>query len=301
MKNFNINKLDKYVNILKGYGYILFKDELILKSKATNKLFSINNNLKNKIYYIFIKIIHSILEEYYLLKKVEYVIDFNTFRDLNNSNIFSLQNNILNEKDYKNFIFSSYNYVKNSKVLVIISDIDVPIGIINKSALYYHGIYNGSVLNIINTAYSKNFCTVIINPNNNKINIKKLNNIINDNNNKNLYENNLRNNKFYYNHIKYMFKEFIVKNNKCIKELIVLGFGLAGISILKLIDEDIFDESLRKSTTKIILINSELNNFYSILKSNIKKMEFWENKVVNYVPSAKSLGDVVCEIKESNW
>lgn len=203
-------KYDKLIDKLRSYGYTLEGENLLVQSIATGKKFNPRTGDKEEIYKILIKIFHAMIQEQFHIKKVKYFVSQNT----------------------KTYIFSSFYYLNNSKLFLIIPDFNMPCGIINKSSLFYDGLNVGSTSHMIQTAIDENYCVMLFNPY------------------KQLYKNDRPINQGYYEYCLYAFKEYIDKKAELIKDFIIVGFGLAGVVICKLIRENIYKKNLRNNTKK---------------------------------------------------
>lgn len=255
--NNNSQQYKKLLEKLNIYGFQINEDHII-KSISLNESFNPNCKYENDIYEVLIKIVQSILDEVYHIKKYKYIIP-------------SLSSQST-QQQLQSYIMTSFYYLGNSKLFIVFPDITLPCGIVNKASLYYKGIIEGSILSIIPSISKENYSLILLNPN------KKKNKSIDLNID-------------YYSHCAYVFSEFINKKYDLIKEIIVLGYGFAGMNIIKLINNNVYMSGLLNKTKRIILINSSHNDYYLTLSSENQKI--WNHIAVNYCYSDLPTGHIV--------
>ena len=246
-----ITQIEQNIEKLKIYGYSLQTDALIPSSIATGNIFDPNSDNIETIYKILIKIVHSFIQETYNMKKIKYFVN----------------------PGIKSYIFSSFYYLNNTKLVLIIPDINQPSGVTNKNSLFYDGVIPGSIFEFIKILTKENYCSLLINP----------------------YKKQYKNTEIgldHYSHCKYAFKEYIEKKTDFIKDFIILSLGtISTISILKLISEGIFKNDLLKKTKKIILLDSKHEDFYKTISE--ESIQYWNQNVINYCLSEVPLGQII--------
>lgn len=268
--------VEKELNKLISHGYTLQGDEKILKHSNKNTYFNgnkfslVNNDIcdestkirflfKNELFKILIKIFHCYLIEELHIKKIKLYFNPNL----------------------KTYIYSSFYSIPNSKVFLIIPDMNKQAGIFDQPSIFYDGLAKGTATRLINTAIDENYCVSILNP----------------------YKTKNRNVSFdmdYYKLVEFAFKEHIEKKADFICDLVIYTSGLGGLALLKLLYNKIFANSnLKKNTKKIILGDSKHGDLYKILDKS--DQEFWEKTVVNYIPQSTPLGTMEYSAKESGW
>lgn len=265
--------LEKHYNKLLSHGYTLEGENKVLKNQNTGGFFngsnlSYNNSeycddntkirflFKNELLKIMMSILYAYLQEELGIKKIKYT---------NNS--------------LKTYMFSSFNCLPRSRVLLIIPDVNKPCGILDEPTVFYEGLGIGSAHNLVKAGLSENYCVVILNPNKTKHRGKDYG-------------------IGYYDNIEYAYEEFIEKKADFINDFVIFTSGLGGLSILKLLLNNKFKNSnLKQNTKKIIISNSKHSEMYKLLdKTNL---EFWEKHVVNYIPASSPLGTLELSAKES--
>ena len=181
-------------------------------------------------------------------------------------------------QNLKTNIYSSFNQMQNTKLFILIPDLMQAPGILDNSTMLINGIEEGTASKMLYMAIKENFSIVILNPNKKQYKGKEIK-------------------MDYYSHIEFTFKEHIEKYSNFISELIIYTSGFGANSIIKLLDNDIYNQKLMKATKKIVIGEGKCLELAELLSN--EKQDFWIKKVVNYIPNEEPLGKFISSHKDS--
>jgi hypothetical protein len=265
--------LEKHYNKLLSHGYTLEGDNKVLKNQNTGGFFNGINMSSNNSEYC-----DDNTKLRYLFKNELYKILLSIFYAYIQEEL-GMNKVKYTFKSLKTYMFSSFHCLPRSRVLLIIPDINKPCGVLDEPSIFYEGLGIGSANNFIQTGLSENYCIVMLNPNKNK------------------YKDN-HYNITYFDNITYAFEEFIEKKADFISDFVIFTSGLGGLAVLKLLINNTFKNSnLKQKTKKIIINNSKHGEMYKLLDKN--NLDFWEKRVVNYIPASTPTGNLELSCKES--
>ena len=242
----SIIKQNKIINSLQEYNLAINEEGMLIKMIQKNKTYQQFESEYPKIIKLISKFIKTQLILKYNMSKYPILIP--------NKDIIYCSHNLVIP-----------NLIKKTKILIILTDPNNPLGVMSKSHLIFNNIIAGSVFPFIDVAINKNY-DVVMPVIYKKTQTDNIDSILDN-----------------------VWKAFIQIRYKYITDIVIISHKTATINLIKLMNK--YPSNFIDKTRKIMLINSKHFDMYNILNSDIK--EFFRQKATNYILSNAPISTLI--------